>query len=162
MEFLKLTGGKIYDPRNEIDGEARDLWIAEGKIVEAPQGEVTARVIDLQGRIVMPGGVDMHSHIAGPKVNMARKMQPDLFRAEDNPTLPTIYDTGYRYLGLGYTTAFDAAVTPSAAPHVIHELDDLPGVDSGFFILVGNNHQVFDCVANREPEKLRDFLGQLL
>ena len=25
----------------------------------------------------MPGGVDMHCHIAGPKVNVARKMRPE-------------------------------------------------------------------------------------
>ena len=25
----------------------------------------------------MPGGIDMHCHIAGPKANMARKMRPE-------------------------------------------------------------------------------------
>ncbi len=35
------------------------------------------RTIDAPGMVVMPGGVDMHCHIAGPKVNMARKMMPD-------------------------------------------------------------------------------------
>ena len=34
-------------------------------------------VIDASGLVVMPGGIDMHCHIAGPKVNVARKMRPD-------------------------------------------------------------------------------------
>ncbi len=25
----------------------------------------------------MPGGIDMHCHIAGPKVNVARQMRPE-------------------------------------------------------------------------------------
>jgi formylmethanofuran dehydrogenase subunit A len=162
MQYLKLRGGKIFDPKNGIDGEVRDLWIAGGKVVPAPATVENIQEIDLQGRVVMPGGVDMHCHIAGPKVNTARKMQPELFRAEDNPTLPTIWDTGYRYLGLGYTTAFDAAVSPLAANHVQHEISDLPAMDGGFFVLVGNNHYVFDCIEKNDGSRLKSFLGWLL
>ena len=36
-----------------------------------------ARVVDAGGQYVMPGGIDMHCHIAGPKVNVARKMRPE-------------------------------------------------------------------------------------
>ena len=162
MRYLKLSGGRLYDPHNGIEGEIADIWIADGKIIEQPADPVDVKVIDLSGRIVMPGGVDMHCHIAGPKVNAARKMQPELFRANDNQTLPTILDTGYRYLGLGYTTAFDAAVTPLAAGHVKHEIDDLPSMDAGFYVLVGNNHYVFDCIANDDSVRLQNFLGWIL
>ena len=34
-------------------------------------------MIDARGLVVMPGGVDMHCHIVGPKVNTARKMCPE-------------------------------------------------------------------------------------
>lgn len=163
MQYLKLMGGKVYDPRNEVDGEIRDIWIANGKIVSGPaESSVDTKVINLAGRVVMPGGVDMHCHIAGPKVNTARKMQPELFRASENKTVPTIFDTGYRYLGLGYTTAFDAAISPLASNHVRHEIADLPGMDAGFFVLVGNNHYVFDCVADSDQPRLKAFLGWLL
>lgn len=163
MQYVKLVGGKVYDPRNQIEGEVRDLWFAEGKMVEAPEPLPSdVKIIDVTDRIVMPGGVDMHCHIAGPKVNTARKMQPELFRASDNPTLPTILDTGHRYLGLGYTTAFDAAISPLAANHVKHEIEDLPAMDAGFFVLVGNNHYVFDCVEKGDQARLQAFLGWLL
>ena len=35
------------------------------------------RTLDAAGLVVMPGGIDMHCHIAGPKVNVARKMRPE-------------------------------------------------------------------------------------
>lgn len=163
MQYLKLSGGKVYDPSNGVDGEIHDIWILDGKVVAAPDREPeSTKTINLSGRVVMPGGVDMHSHVAGPKVNAARKMQPELFRADNNTTIPTIFDAGYRYLGLGYTTVFDAAISPLASRHVRHELNDLPSMDAGFFVLVGNNHYVFDCVANDDQQRLEAFMGWLL
>ena len=37
------------------------------------------------GMVVMPGGVDIHCHIAGPKVNLARKLQPEDHRHDVHP-----------------------------------------------------------------------------
>ena len=70
-EYLKIAGGTVYDPANGIDGQMRDIWIADGSIVEPPADPDIrpARVIDAAGMVVMPGGVDMHCHIVGPKVN---------------------------------------------------------------------------------------------
>ena len=42
----------------------------------------TRRSIDARGMVVMPGGVDIHAHIAGPKVNAARKLLPEEHRAD--------------------------------------------------------------------------------
>src|SRR5262249_1446441 len=74
VEYIKIAGGTVYDPANGNDGEVRDIWIAGGKVVEPPSGTdvVPSRVIDATGLVVMPGGVDMHCHIVGSKVNAAR------------------------------------------------------------------------------------------
>ena len=78
-DYTKISQGTVYDPANGIDGQVRDLWIADGRIVEAPTDPSVrpSRVIDASGLVVMPGGIDMHCHIAGPKVNVARKMRPE-------------------------------------------------------------------------------------
>lgn len=181
MTYLKLSGGTIYDPTNSIDGVVDDIWILDGKIVDAPTNEtgsiVGTKTMDVSGRVVMAGAVDMHCHIAGPKVNTARKMQPEMARAFpqsrrdiENGSLhsgslasvPSIFTTGYKYTGLGYTTCFDAAITPLAARHVHFEFDQIPNVDTGFFSLVGNNHYVMECVAKKDQSGLESFLGWLL
>ncbi|GIT28836.1 MAG: hypothetical protein Ct9H300mP1_08820 [Planctomycetaceae bacterium] len=80
MSSLRITGGTIYDPANGIDGDVGDIWIVDGRVVEAPaEPDASAdRTLDANpGPVVMPGGIDMHCHIAGPKVNTARKMIPD-------------------------------------------------------------------------------------
>jgi formylmethanofuran dehydrogenase subunit A len=176
MPSLRIANGTIYDPANGIDGVVRDIWIQDGKVV-APPAEPDARpdrVLDATGLVVMPGGVDMHAHIAGPKVNVARKMRPEdkrkarpvrrtpLTRSGTTGSVPSTFATGYLYAGLGYTTAFDAAIPPLSARHAHEEFHDTPVIDKGFFVLMGNNHYVLKQVAAKEPEKLKAFAAWLL
>ena len=181
MTKLRLSGGTVYDPANSVDGRVADIWICDGRIVAVPatRDQTSYSSIDCVGRIVMPGGVDIHSHIVGPKVNAVRKMQPELsmvrshespisgnvqpdWRLGGNRTAPTIVDTGYKYLGLGYTTAMDAAIAPSAARAVHSELEQFPGLDAGFFTLVGNHHFILECAARGDQAAATHFLGWLL
>ncbi len=176
-DLIKIAQGTVYDPANGIDGEVRDLWIAGGKIVPAPTdpAQQPTRVIDARGLVVMPGGVDMHCHIAGPKVNVARKLRPDdkidpkdvLARTANTRSgtlgsVPSTFATGYKYAGMGYTTAFDAAIPPLGARHAHEEFADTPCIDKGFYVLMGNNHYVMRCIERNEPQKLRAFIAWLL
>jgi formylmethanofuran dehydrogenase subunit A len=174
--LLKIAGGTVYDPANGIDGQVRDLWVANDTIVAAPTDpEVRpTEVIDARDLVVMPGGIDMHCHIAGPKVNIARKMRPEEKRratpirrtaTTHSGTLgsvPSTFATGYKYAGLGYTTAFDAAVPPLDARHAHEEFADTPCIDKGFYVLMGNNHYVMESIHQREPEQLDAFVAWLL
>ena len=85
QEYFKIHGGYVYDPRHGIDGQVKDLWISNGKIVPEPTepGVRPTRTLDATGLVIMPGGVDMHCHIAGPKVNAARKMRPEDKRRDE-------------------------------------------------------------------------------
>ena len=166
-----LSGGTVYDPANQVDGVKTDIWIRDGKIVSPPaNSDATVVKKDLTGRVIMPGAIDMHCHIAGPKVNAARKMQPEQMRlvtsdySYDAPmsSVPDIHTTGMRYTGLGYTSCFDAAVTPMASRHVHHEFDQVPNIDTGFFVLVGNNHYAMRRIAAKDDAGMRAFLGWLL
>jgi len=81
VSAIRITGGAIHDPANDVDGEVRDLCLQDGKVVADVGPE--ARRIDARGMVVMPGGVDIHAHIAGPAVNAARRRQacPPVCRA---------------------------------------------------------------------------------
>src|SRR5690242_18537596 len=175
-EYFKIAGGTVYDPANGIDGQVRDIWIAGGKVVGPPAdpGVRPARTLDATGLVVMPGGVDMHCHIVGPKVNTARKMCPEQKR-RDEPvrrtrlthsgsmgSVPSTFATGYKYAGMGYTTAFDAAIPPLSARHAHEEFEDTPCIDKGFYVLMGNNHYVMRSIQQGEPEKVKAFIGWLL
>ncbi|WP_437205634.1 formylmethanofuran dehydrogenase subunit A [Planctomicrobium sp. SH664] len=175
MSLIKIAHGQVYDPANDIHGEVRDLWILDGKIVASPpQNRAPEKTIDATGMVVMPGGVDMHCHIAGPKVNSARKLRPDEkrgtrpviqrddFRSGTVGSVPSTFATGYLYAGMGYTSAFDAAVSPLAARHVHEEFRDTPILDKGFYVLLGNNQYALQQIADGEPQRLRSFVAWLM
>jgi formylmethanofuran dehydrogenase subunit A len=176
MSSLRITGGTIYDPANGVDGELGDIWIVDGCVVESPseEGVKADRTLDATGLVVMPGGVDMHCHIAGPKVNTARKMIPEdkrtadpvvrtrLTRSGTVGSVPSTFATGYLYAGMGYTTAMDAAVPPLGARHAHEELEDTPIIDKGFYVLMGNNHYVMKQLAADEPGLLKAYIAWLL
>jgi len=173
-DMLTVCNGRVYDPTNGVDGAIQTIAVKAGRVVRLDEVDAAARTIDARGMVVFPGGVDLHSHIAGPKVNSARKMRPeDHRRARPVPrTLvtrsgvlgsnPSTFATGYTYATLGYTTVFDAAVPPLGARHAHEELQDTPIIDKGFFVLMGNNEFAFRCLKVRETDKLVDFAAWLL
>ena len=175
MTLLKIQGGQVHDPANGIAGEVRDVWIQDGKVIAPPSDPAVRpnKMIDAAGLVVMPGGVDMHAHIAGPKVNVARKMRPEEKRRAVLPrtaitrsgtlgSVPSTFATGYKYAGMGYTTAFDAAIPPLGARHAHEELHDTPIIDKGFFVLMGNNHYILNQLKSGERERLRNYVAWLL
>ncbi|MDM8555498.1 formylmethanofuran dehydrogenase subunit A [Desulfococcaceae bacterium HSG7] len=172
--MLGITGGTVFDPINGIEGQHKDIWIKNGKIVspeEVEPGE--AQIIDASGLIVMPGGVDIHSHIAGAKANAGRKLCPDDSRKLLRPRTantrsgsgyitPSTHLTGYLYTEMGYTTVMEAAAAPLMARHTHEELEDIPIIDKGAFLTMGNNHFIMKCIRDGEKEKARDYVSWLL
>jgi formylmethanofuran dehydrogenase subunit A len=165
--MLRIAGGSVYDPANGIAGEVRDVCVQDGKIVADVPAH--ARRIDARGMVVMPGGVDIHAHIAGPAVNAARKLLPEehrgdvlertaIARAGSGGTVPSTFATGYRYALLGYTTVVEAATPPLAARHTLAELRDTPVIDALFLVLMGNNLPLFELIRS-EPARVREAIA---
>jgi formylmethanofuran dehydrogenase subunit A len=174
-ETLRIAGGHVVDPLHGVDA-VRDVWVRDGVVIEPPLDLDTKpdRLIDARGYVVMPGGVDVHCHIAGSKVNAARRLRPeeksgdavlarrDGMRSGTLGSVPSTFATGYRYAGLGYTTAVDAAIAPLGARHAHHELEDTPVIDRAILTLLGNNHYVMDRVREGDSERLRGYVAWML
>jgi formylmethanofuran dehydrogenase subunit A len=166
--MLRITGGKVYDPANNVHGEVRDVCISDGRVVSQIDG---GRTIDASGMIVFPGGVDVHTHVAGAALNFARGLIPEQHR-QANPilrdavrragmggTTPTTFATGYLYAGMGWTTVNEAAVPILSAKHTHEELNDTPIVDKTCCVLMANNEIVLDLLEAGEIERARDVVA---
>src|SRR5262245_41354330 len=166
--MLRITGGKVYDPANNINGEVRDVCISDGRIVANVEG---GRTIDATGMVVFPGGVDVHTHVAGAALNFARAMIPEdhrrnapfqrtaVRRGGIGGATPTTYITGYLYAGQGYTTVNEAAVPVLSAKHTHEELRDTPIVDKASCVLMANNEILLDLLEADETERARDVVA---
>ena len=65
---LAITGGRVIDPETGRDGIA-DVCVRDGmiKAIQKTTRKVRAReVIDAKGKIVVPGLIDMHTHLREP------------------------------------------------------------------------------------------------
>jgi hypothetical protein len=61
---LVIAGGRVVDPANGVDG-SHDVAVADGRVVEVSADSLRGRarrVIDAEGRHVLPGLVDVHTH----------------------------------------------------------------------------------------------------
>jgi len=169
--MLRITGGKVHDPANGIHGVVKDVCIAEGRIVPQVEG---GRTIDASGLLVFPGGVDVHSHVAGAALNFARGLTPENYRraisflhtpehrAGLGGITPTTFATGYLYAGMGWTTVNEAAVPLLSARHTHEELHDTPIVDKSCLVLMANNEIVLDLLEQGEVERARHVVAWLI
>jgi len=154
---IRIHGGAIHDPRHGRSGQVGDVLIKDGRVTTSlPAG---APAFDAGGLVVMPGGVDLHSHVASPAVREARRL---CAAAAGGPLLPSIGDTGRRYARMGYTTVFDAAVAPSGARAAHDDLDAMPVVDKGLYVLAGNHALALRAFASGRRDELRAVLAWLV
>src|SRR5580765_2779169 len=169
--MLRITGGKVYDPANNVHGVVQDVCIADGRIVAHVEG---GRTIDATGMIIFPGGVDVHTHVAGAALNFARAMMPENQRKARHflhtperrmglggPT-PTTFATGYLYAGMGWTTVVEAAVPVLSAKHTHEELADIPIVDKASLTLMANNEIMLDQLEKGEFERAKQVVAWYL
>ncbi|WP_202319338.1 formylmethanofuran dehydrogenase subunit A [Archaeoglobus neptunius] len=167
---LHIKNGIVIDPKNGVKAEKMDIFVKNGKIVEESElkGE-DVKVIDATNKLVVAGGVDMHAHIAGSKMNTGRTMRPEemrvvrnianKFRAAIGRVLLTSPAIGYEYTKMGYTSVFEAAQPPIGALHTHEELDAIPMLDKAALPVFGNWHFVLKYVAEKEMEKLKAFIA---
>ncbi|MFA5331877.1 MAG: formylmethanofuran dehydrogenase subunit A [Methanoregula sp.] len=171
-EYL-IKNGHVFDPLQGIKGDVADIAIKDGKIVKSTGLSRAATVIDAKHKTVMAGGVEIHSHIAGPKVNLGRIYRPEdkLFtntrthgmeRMGGGNSIPTTFKTGYEYARMGYTTAMEAAMPPLFARHVHEEIRDTPIIDEGAFPVFGNNWFVMEYLKQHEVENTAAYIAWLL
>lgn len=157
--LTRLKGGRVYDPEHGVDGETRDIYFRDDRIVPAPRSDASIdHDIDVTGKVVMAGAIDIHSHIAGGNVNTARLITPDLRRThmmmalERQPGQWSARDTGRRYAQMGYTTVVEPAVLPSNALQAHLEMADIPIIDTAGLAVLGSDDFLLRLLRQRRGQ----------
>ncbi len=149
-----------------------DLAIQDGKIVDSVSPE-SAEIIDAENRMVVAGGVDIHAHLATPKVDSGRvlrcdqsRMDPytysDICRAGVWASVPPTFMTGYKFSQMGYTFVTEAATAGIVARHTHEELGEIQPHDKIMFPLFGNHVQIMDYAREKEYDKAAAFVAWML
>jgi len=168
----KIKNGFVFDPLNGIKGEKMDIAISNGTIVKSVI-EKTSKIIDATGLTVFPGGVDIHTHIAGAEVNTGRMVRPEdhekdfvrktaITRSGVGYSIPSTFTTGYRYSRMGYTTVMNPSMAPLEAKHTHEELNDIPMVDKATYPLLGDWWLVLENLAKGDFKECARYVAWML
>ncbi len=178
-----LKNGKVIDPTQNKDGVVEDIYIRNGRITAKPSdSEKINQTIDLKGKIVMAGAIDMHSHIGGGKVNIARMMLPEFQKQQHQETkqysepeahictpncshmaTPSTTETGMRYIEMGYTAAFEPAILAVNARQAHLEMADTPMIDKGGYAMLGNDDYFLRLLhQGAEQKTINDYVAWTL
>jgi formylmethanofuran dehydrogenase subunit A len=173
--LIRIKGGKIYDPAHGVDGEIRDVYVRDGRIVAAPAAGTTVDTdYDCAGMVIMAGAIDLHTHIGGGKVNISRAMLPEdhrgtraartaINRSGSGHAAPSTFHAGYRYAEMGYTACFEPAMLPSNARQAHMEMGDTPIVDKGAYALLGNDDFLLRLLYGKsDPAVIRNYVAWTL
>jgi formylmethanofuran dehydrogenase subunit A len=163
--LTRISGGRVVDPTAGRDAVG-DVWIEDGRVV-APSERQPDRTVDATGCVVMAGGVEVHSHIAGGNVVLSRLLLPDLYVSEAAPEGHPFAHAGgsaawigANYARMGYTTAVEPAMPPVSALATQLELADIPLLDRGALCVMGNDDHLLQLLREREGKAaVRDLVA---
>ena len=164
--MLRITGGKVYDPANGVNGEVRDVCIADGKIV----ADVRRRPHHRRDRAWSSSPAAWMSTRTSPgrRSNFARGLIPEHHR-KATPIFHTPARRGRHRrhhahhlrhrLPLRRAWATPPSTRPPcpilSAKHTHEELRDTPIVDKACCVLMANNEIVLDLLENGEYERAK-------
>ncbi|MEL6104595.1 MAG: formylmethanofuran dehydrogenase subunit A [Planctomycetota bacterium] len=170
---ILIQGGRIIDPSRDAHA-VEDLLIDDDRIGDAKSATADSvdHVIDASGCVVMAGAIDIHTHIGGGKLSIARMLLSDTMAEEatrlgrgidESSFLPSTEVTARRYLEMGYTVAFEPAVIPCNARAAHSEMADLPGLATGGFCLLGNDDLLLRLIAeDAEQVKINQYVAWMV
>ena len=168
MTTIHLKNGKVFDPTNRVFNKKKDVYIRDGKIVKSLKKKAN-RIIDCTDKIVMPGAIDLHTHIGGGKVNIARLMLQEFHNNSDRDYdltadfVPSTLKTGLQYIGMGYTSCFEPALLPMNARQSHSEMADIPFVDKGGYALLGNDDYLLNLISRgAHQSEINDYVAFIL
>jgi len=174
--ITRLTGGQVVDPTRAMVPIESDLWIDGDRIAAPPADGRPADVVhDVSGHLLMAGAIDIHTHIAGGKVNLGRLLSardhrenverpaaPGL-RGGSGLTTPSTFTTGYRYAAMGYTAAFEPAMVASNARAAQIEMTDVPILDTGAYVMLGNDEFLLQRLAQGAAQsEINDYVAWMI
>ena len=110
---LVLKGGIVIDPAQGLAQVQRDVAVLNGTIAAIGDGYVATRVIDLAGKIVTPGLIDLHAHVFDGVTSNG--VEPDLAGVRAGVT--TVVDAGSS--GSATFAAFPKHILPKSDTEVL-------------------------------------------
>jgi formylmethanofuran dehydrogenase subunit A len=155
-----LKNSLIYDAKNKINGEKKDLLISGGKIVDHLKNEKSAEVIDASGCITFPGFIDVRSHIFSQET-----LYHSILSQTHNVRLnhSSVVEIEQNALNHGFTFLCEMDVPITQSKVTLHDMQLSPILDHAVILDIGSNWSFFgDLEPDSSIESVANTLSLLL
>ena len=158
--IIHLANAHVIDPTQS--DPLCDLYIHDGHLIAKPDVQTNIQTHDCTGYSILPGAIDMHTHLVPPAMNALRTLQQVVIPDQVASTLiGSPKWLSQQYLNLGYTTAIDAAITPGDAPAARLQLRELAPLDTRFLLLLSHHADVLPLLQVQQFDEARDLASHL-
>ena len=138
MAKLLVKNGFVFDPFNSIEGDAKDILIEDGKVVDNFTNSSDIQEIDAKGKTVVPAAVEIHAHVASQQLNWVRLLGSNNQDFQNHWNGLTLNAIAKDYISNGYTFILEANVFPSLTKQTIFDLKRLPVLDKAYLLNPSN------------------------
>jgi len=144
---LLIKQGTIFDPKNAIAGECRDLFVKDG-LISRPF-KFPDQILDARGFYVTPGAIDVGTCLASPGMRIYG------FKTG----LPGVEEISTGAARMGYTHIHEAMMFPTTALSTHEQLFSLPYQDTSASLCLALRDFGTLVGSNAPPEQTARFLA---
>ncbi|MHA1727837.1 MAG: amidohydrolase family protein [Promethearchaeota archaeon] len=134
-----IKNANIFDYKNGIKGDKKDILISDGKITEKLKDDSSATQIDGTNHIAFPGAIDLRTHFFAYETNYirAKALDEDLIPI---PPFKTLQEQSLRH-GFTFLCEFDVPMTQSKL--TLQNMKNSPLLDHAMIMDFGSNWTFF-------------------
>jgi len=155
---LALAGGKVIDPANGTSGHL-DVVFSKGRVAQVAEKISTdhvREVIDVSGKIIVPGLIDFHTHVYHGGTSLG--IHPDNHAVSAGVT--TFVDAGSA--GPGNFLGFHDHVIKNSRSRILAFLNISFAGIYGFDLGVGESENLKLCDASETLAKAREYVDHIV
>jgi formylmethanofuran dehydrogenase subunit A len=138
MSKLSIINGLVFDPINNVEGEVKDIFIENGKIVNKFTSEKDVKEINAKDKTIIPSALDIHAHVASHQLNLARLLGAKDQRFQKYWEGLKLFDIAKNYIRQGFSFILEANVFPSFAKQTLFDFSHVPVLDKAFLLNISN------------------------
>lgn len=159
-EPIIIKDAEIYDYKNGINGERRDILVESGKIVDNLEDRNSQNEINADGLVAFPGFIDMRTQIFSPATNWCRVKALN----EDNfVQIPSVGEIQSVLLSRGFTTVAEMDVPMTQSKSTLYNMSRAPLLDKMMVMDFGSNWTFFsDLEADGYIKKIAVVMSYLM
>jgi formylmethanofuran dehydrogenase subunit A len=159
-EEILIQNAKVFDSKSNVHGDKKDILISKGVIVDKLSKPNEAEIINGNGLIAFPGGIDLRSYFYQPNVDYIRTQS---IQEPDFITIPIFNAIQKQYLEHGILSTCEMDVPMTQTKLSLYNMTQNSMLDHFMILDLGSNWSFFsDIQSGDKTQNIAIVISKLL